>query len=93
MIDQRSRWQVQEAKQRFSELLRATESHGTQFVTRHGGEVAAVVPIDEYRRLMGDDDFVAHLLAFPVLDDETTVFDEIEAERKSDYAREVDFGE
>lgn len=78
-------WQVQEAKQRFSEVLRAVESEGPQTITRHGKEIAVVVDIQEYRRLTrGRRDFVEHLLAFPKLDlpDGTTdVFDEIEAER------------
>ena len=46
-------WQVQEAKQRFSELLRRVESDGPQYVTKHGKDVAVVIPIDEYRRLTG----------------------------------------
>ena len=45
------RWQVQDAKQRLSELLRAAQSEGPQVVTRRGIEVAVLVPIDEWRRL------------------------------------------
>jgi len=88
------RWQVQEAKQKFSELVRATEAEGTQFVTRHGADVVAVVPIQEYRRLTGGtDDFVGHLLTFPTIDeDAATVFDEIEAARKTEFPREIDLG-
>ncbi len=37
-----ARWQVQEAKQRFSEVLRAVERDGPQTITRHGEEVAVV---------------------------------------------------
>ena len=44
-------WQLQEAKQRFSELIRSVEADGPQFVTRHGEEVAVVVSIAEYRHL------------------------------------------
>ena len=44
-------WQVQDAKARFSELLDATLSEGPQIVTRRGAEIAAVVPIDQWRRL------------------------------------------
>ena len=87
------RWQVQEAKQKFSELVRATEAEGTQFVTRHGVDVVAVVPIQEYRRLTGDDDFVGHLLNFPAVDDDAAaVFDEIESARKTEFPREIDSG-
>ena len=48
------RWQVQEAKQRFSELLRAAETGEPQIVTRHGEEIAVVMDMTEYRRLTGD---------------------------------------
>jgi prevent-host-death family protein len=44
-------WQIQEAKQRFSEMIRAVTSEGPQVITRHGEDVAVVVDIAEYRRL------------------------------------------
>ena len=46
-----SRWQLQEAKQRFSELIRSVEADGPQVVTRHGEDVAVVISIAEYRHL------------------------------------------
>jgi prevent-host-death family protein len=87
-------WQVQEAKQRFSEVLRAVEREGPQTITRHGEDVAVVVDIAEYRRLTGrPGTFVDHLLSMPTLsDDAAAVFDEIEADRKRDRPREIDFG-
>lgn len=60
------RWQLQEAKQRFSELIRSVESDGPQFVTKHGEEVAVVVGIAEYRRLRsGGEDFKTFLRSAP----------------------------
>ena len=44
-------WQLQEAKQRFSEPVRRAEKEGPQVVTRHGEEVVVVVPVEEYRRM------------------------------------------
>jgi prevent-host-death family protein len=38
-------WQIQEAKQRFSEMIRAVASEGPQVITRHGEDVAVVVDI------------------------------------------------
>ena len=35
-------WQLQEAKQKFSELVRRTLEEGPQVVTRHGEEVVVV---------------------------------------------------
>jgi prevent-host-death family protein len=63
------RWQLQQAKQRFSELIRCAETDGPQFVTRHGAEVAVVIDIADYRRLRGGTlDFKEFLLAAPDLD-------------------------
>jgi prevent-host-death family protein len=61
-------WQVQEAKQRFSEIVRQAHDDGPQIVTRHGEEVAVVIGIDEYRRLTGSKpDFKEFLLSAPDL--------------------------
>ena len=63
------RWQLQEAKQRFSELVRHARADGPQVVTRHGEEVAVVVSIEEYRRLTEElPSFKEFLLAAPDLD-------------------------
>ena len=65
-----SHWQVQEAKQRFSELIRNAQSEGAQFVTKHGAEVAVVLDIGEYRRLRGQSsDFKEYLREGPYIDD------------------------
>jgi len=62
----RDRWQLQEAKQRFSELIRSVEADGPRFVTRHGEEVAVVVGIAEYRHLReGGRDFKEFLSRRP----------------------------
>ncbi len=47
-------WQIQEAKQRFSELLRTAHDEGPQIVTRHGQEIAVVIDIADYRHLKGE---------------------------------------
>ena len=49
-------WQLQEAKQRFSELVRRTLKEGPQVVTRHGEEVVVVVPAEEFRRMSKRED-------------------------------------
>ncbi|HEY4866558.1 MAG TPA: type II toxin-antitoxin system Phd/YefM family antitoxin [Candidatus Dormibacteraeota bacterium] len=48
------RWQIQEAKQRFSELINRAERDGPQVVTRHGAEVAVVIGAQEFHRLSKD---------------------------------------
>ena len=85
-------WQIQEAKQRFSEMIRAVTTEGPQVITRHGEDVAVVVDIGEYRRLTRPAaDLASILIGGPKLDDSAAdVFAEIEAERKADFGRMVD---
>ena len=47
-------WRLQDAKARFSELVRRAKSEGPQHVTVHGREEVVVVGADEFRRLSGD---------------------------------------
>ena len=85
-------WQIQDAKQRFSEMIRAVTSEGPQVITRHGEDVAVVMDISDYRRLTRSAvDLAGTLLGGPKLDDSAAdVFAEIEADRKADLGRVVD---
>ena len=47
------RWRLQDAKARFSELVRLAHSDGPQHVTLHGRDAVVVVDAMEYRRLTG----------------------------------------
>jgi antitoxin Phd len=46
-----TKWQLQEAKARFSELIDDTLEKGPQVVTRRGVDTAVIVSIDEWRKL------------------------------------------
>jgi len=46
-----NKWQLQEAKARFSELIDDTLEKGPQVVTRRGIDTAVVVSIDEWHKL------------------------------------------
>ena len=48
-----SSWQLQEAKQRFSELVRRALEQGPQVVTRHGEAAVVVVAAHEFDELRG----------------------------------------
>jgi prevent-host-death family protein len=48
------RWSLQDAKARFSELVRRVRSEGPQHVTVHGRDEIVVVAAEEFRRLEGD---------------------------------------
>lgn len=45
------KWQLQDAKARFSKLIEDTLEKGPQVVTRRGIETAVVVSFEEWRRL------------------------------------------
>ena len=77
-------WQLQEAKQRFSEVVRRALDEGPQFVTRNGKSAVVVLDIAEYRRLKGVPiDFKDFLVTMPRIDD-------LELERSKDVPREVE---
>jgi prevent-host-death family protein len=48
------RWLLQDAKARFSELVRRVRSEGPQRVTVHGRDEIVVIAAEEFRRLKGD---------------------------------------
>ena len=45
---------MQDAKARFSELVRRVRSEGPQHVTVHGRDEVVVIAAEEFRRLKGD---------------------------------------
>jgi prevent-host-death family protein len=47
----KAQWQLQEAKNRFSEVVDEALTHGPQTITRHGREVVVIVSAEEYRRM------------------------------------------
>lgn len=63
-------WQLHEAKQRFSHVVRLALDEGPQVVTRHGREAVVIVSATEFHRLARrEPDFKAFLLSLPDLDD------------------------
>jgi prevent-host-death family protein len=55
-------WQLQEAKNRFSEVVKAAKTKGPQIITVHGKEEVAVVSISELRRLRASKDSLHEFL-------------------------------
>ncbi len=47
-------WPLQDAKARFSELVRRAHSEGPQHVTVHGRDEVVVIAVDAWRRLCGE---------------------------------------
>jgi prevent-host-death family protein len=64
-------WPLQDAKARFSELVRRVRTEGPQLVTVHGRDEVVVVAAEEFRRLKGErtgEALVAALQASPYYD-------------------------
>ncbi len=80
-------WLLQDAKARFSELVRRVRSEGPQHVTVHGREQVVVVSVEDFRRLKGErggDALIAAMQASPFRDID------VEPNRKPMPVRSVD---
>jgi antitoxin Phd len=44
-------WQIQDAKNKLSEVIARAQKHGPQLITRHGEKAVVVVSYAEYERL------------------------------------------
>jgi prevent-host-death family protein len=77
-------WQLQTAKQRFSEVVERARRDGPQVVTKHGKEAVVIVDADEYRRLTSDgQELVEFIRSAPDLD-------LLELDRAADAGRDVE---
>lgn len=63
-------WQVQEAKNRFSEMIACALTQGPQVVTRHGRAVIRIVAVNPSDALATphNDGFAQYLLSAPKVD-------------------------
>jgi prevent-host-death family protein len=77
-------WQLQAAKQHFSELVERARNEGPQVVTKHGKDAVVVVSAEEYTRLRGSEpSLVEFIRAAPD-------FDALQLDRARDDGRDVD---
>lgn len=83
-----SKWQMQEAKARFAELVRKAGKDGPQVVTHHGVDAAVVLSIEDYKKLQPKKSLIEHILDGPKLDDD--IVDMIN-ERSRDTGRDIEF--
>ena len=78
-------WQLQEAKNRFSEVVNKALEEGPQTVTRHGEEIVIILSKAEYNRLVKSQ---TSLLEF--FRQSPLVGIELSLERDSSLPRDVD---
>ncbi len=77
-------WQLQAAKQHFSELVERARNEGPQVVTKHGKDAVVVVSAEEYQRLRGDGpNLIEFIRSAPDLDT-------LDLDRATDRGRDVE---
>ena len=79
------RWQLQEAKNKFSQVAEEAAVYGPQIVTKHGRDAVVILGVDEYRQMT---ERRGALLDF--FRDSPLVGSGLDITRESDEGREVD---
>ena len=78
-------WQLQEAKNRFSEVVEEALQHGPQTVTRRGSAAVVVLSMADYRKLVKPKQGLVEFFRQSPLARAS-----LDLERRQDTAREVD---
>jgi prevent-host-death family protein len=82
------KWQMQQAKAKFAEVVKRAASEGPQIVTYRGADTAVILSAEDYRRLEAKrPSLVKFLLSGPKWDDETIA---VINDRSKDTGRDVD---
>lgn len=80
-------WTLQDAKNRFSEVVREAVESGPQMVTRHGEDIVVIVDAREFARLQPPRQSLLDFLRNSPLADV-----DLDFERSQDEPRDIDFG-
>lgn len=83
----KTRWQLQTAKARFSEVFRRARSEGPQLITRQEKEAVVILPAEEFERLSGRSNQPQSLVRFFAESPLAKV--KINLKRKRDFGRAV----
>lgn len=81
-------WKLEDAKNRFSEVVRRAVEHEPQLVTRNGREAVVVVSAEDYERLVAPKSLVQFLRESPLA--EAFSAGDLDLSREEDYGREID---
>lgn len=78
-------WQLQEAKNRLSEVVDKALHQGPQVITRRGAETAVILSMDDYRRMrQPETDLVEFMQTSPLAGVD------LDLERARDTGREIE---
>ncbi|MDD5674390.1 MAG: type II toxin-antitoxin system Phd/YefM family antitoxin [Chitinivibrionales bacterium] len=79
----KSLWQLQEAKNKFSEVVNHARTDGPQEISRHGEKTAVVISFEEYKKLKKHRGSLAEFF-------HSSPLKEIDLTRTKDRPREVE---
>lgn len=80
-------WKLEDARNRFSEVVRRAMADGPQLVTRHGREAIVMISAEEYRRLTAPRSLLEFLQDSPFA--EAVAEGKLDLERPEEYGRDV----
>ena len=87
-----SNWKLEDAKNRFSEVVRRAMDNEPQWVTRNGRPAVVVISADEYRRLASPpQNIIDFLQASPIARAAAEDGVDFEIERSQEVARDIEF--
>ncbi len=80
------KWQLQDAKNKFSEVVDNAFKSGPQFITRKGIETAVVLSVHEYKKLTNPETSLVEFFR------KSPLYGlDFDLERKNDYPRDLEF--
>ena len=83
------KWKLEDAKNRFSELVRRARADEPQLVTRNGRAAVVVLSAEEYERLTASRDLVHFMRESPLAD--VLAERELDVSRPADRRRDIGF--
>jgi len=83
-------WKLEDAKNRFSEVVRLALADQPQRVTRNGRDAVVVISAAEYERLAQPQDLIDFMQASPLA--KAIAAGEFELDRSDNFSRDIDLG-
>lgn len=83
-------WKLEDARNRFSELVRLARSEAPQRVTRHGRDAVVIMSAEEYDALMSPPGLVEFLQGSPLAEALSDLDAELDLSRPRDFERDVE---
>ncbi|MGL5836512.1 MAG: type II toxin-antitoxin system Phd/YefM family antitoxin [Waterburya sp.] len=80
-----NQWQLQEAKNKFSQVVKQAQQGKPQYITVHGKPTAVVVSIEDYQKLNLSQTSLSEALMTPIIEQD------LDFSRSQDTGRDITF--